>query len=368
MDLPALLSVNESFYPHEGGAEKRAFETLVRLARKGFDVKVLTNPFPDHTNIPGLEIEYVTDMNESQYFKKGSRKILGVHEFASKLRAKLKEDHEADIFMFDEFPLLPALKGASVLPVEKLKFFTWHEVLGDFYRRNGLLWKIAERWERKAANLFTNNIAVSSAVASMIENRYNVPGVSVIENGVNVRELDNQNQKNWGKIIYIGRIEPHKRVDQLITSIGKVPGVELEVIGAGSQLNHIKHIASSFSNVKVTGHLPRSQVVEKLKQSWLFAMPSNREGFSIASLEAMAASVPVITIAGQYNLAANEVIKDGRNGIIAKSFDDMSARVKMLYKDEPAWKDLSKNAHEFSLRYDWEVITEKLSKILSSSW
>jgi glycosyltransferase involved in cell wall biosynthesis len=144
--------------------------------------------------------------------------------------------------------------------------------------------------------------------------------------------------------------------------------VELEVIGAGSQLNHIKHIASSFSNVKVTGHLPRSQVVEKLKQSWLFAMPSNREGFSIASLEAMAASVPVITIAGQYNLAANEVIKDGRNGIIAKSFDDMSARVKMLYKDEPAWKDLSKNAHEFSLRYDWEVITEKLSKILSSSW
>ena len=73
-----------------------------------------------------------------------------------------------------------------------------------------------------------------------------------------------------------------------------------------------------------------------MKESWLFAMPSNREGFSIASLEAMAASVPVITIEGQYNLAANEVIKDGRNGIIAKSFDDMSARIEKLYKDETA--------------------------------
>lgn len=368
MELPRLLSVNESFYPHEGGAEKRAFETLSRLARKGFDVKVLTNPFPDHTEIPGLDIEYITKLNESQYFKKGSRKILGVHEFTSKLKSRLKGDHSGDIYMFDEFPLLPALKGASVLPADKLKFFTWHEVLGDFYNGNGLLWKVAERWERKAAEVFTNNIAVSATVASMIESRYQVPGVSVIENGVNVNELDNQTDKNWGKIIYIGRIEPHKRVDELITRIGRLEKVELEVIGAGSQLNHIRHVASSFSNVKVTGHLPRSEVVDKLKRSWLFAMPSNREGFSIASLEAMAAYVPVITIKGQYNLAANEVIRDGRNGIIAKSFDDMTSRIEMLYKDETTWKNLSRNAHEFSLKYDWEVITERLSKILSSSW
>ncbi|EQD43212.1 glycosyltransferase, partial [mine drainage metagenome] len=161
--------------------------------------------------------------------------------FASRLKARLKGDRSGDIYMFDEFPLLPALKGASVLPADKLKFFTWHEVLGDFYKKNGLLWKVAERWERKAAKVFTNNIAVSTTVASMIENRYQVPGVSVIENGVNVRELDNQKDKNWGKIIYIGRIEPHKRVDQLITKIGKMEKMELEVIGAGSQLNHIRH-------------------------------------------------------------------------------------------------------------------------------
>jgi len=135
MELPRLLSVNESFYPHEGGAEKRAFETLSRLARKGFDVKVLTNPFPDHTEIPGLDIEYITDLTEGQYFKRGSRKILGVHEFTSRLKARLKGDRSGDIYMFDEFPLLPALKGASVLPADKLKFFTWHEVLGDFYKK-----------------------------------------------------------------------------------------------------------------------------------------------------------------------------------------------------------------------------------------
>ena len=33
---------------------------------------------------------------------------------------------------------------------------------------------------------------ISSTVASMIESRYNVPSVSVVENGVDVKELDSQ--------------------------------------------------------------------------------------------------------------------------------------------------------------------------------
>ena len=86
------------------------------------------------------------------------------------------------------------------------------------------------------------------------------------------------------------------------------------------------------------------------------------------SLEAMAASVPVTTIGGPYNMAANEIIRNGENGIVASDFDDMFNKIKALYADESAWGRLSMNAKEFSKRYDWEVITEKLSKTLLSSW
>ncbi len=368
MDLPDLVSINESFYPHEGGAERRAFETLTRLAKKGFSVKVITNPFPDHTELPGIDIEYITDLKESQYFKKGSRKISGVRKFASSAKARLSKNNDGDIYMFDEFPLLPALKGVSVLPENKPKFFTWHEVLGDFYRSKGLLWKMAARWEKKLAQSFNNNIAVSKTVASIIEASYNPSNISVIENGVNVKEYLSRKDREWGKIIYVGRLEPHKRVEQLVSQVLKSPEIELDIIGFGSQYSKLKHLCDKASNIKLYGHLPKEEIVDRLKRSWLFAMPSAREGFSIASLEAMAASVPVITVDGQYNLAANEIIHDGKNGIIAKNFEDMGTKISSLYKDEDTWSKLSNNAYNFSLKYDWDVISEKLSKTISSSW
>ena len=67
-------------------------------------------------------------------------------------------------------------------------------------------------------------------------------------------------------------------------------------------------------------------------------------------------------------MAANEIIRDGENGLVASGFDEMLNKIKTLYTDEAAWKRLSMNAKEFSRRYDWEVITEKLSKTLLSSW
>lgn len=368
MDLPCLLSIHESFYPHEGGAEKRAFETLTRLSKKGFGVKVLTNPFPERVEIPGMDIEYVTDLHEKQYFSNGSRKILGVRKFTSAIQEKLRHNHDHDIYAFDEFPLLPAIKGAAELPVDKPKFMTWHEVLEDFYMAKGALWRIAAHWEREVAHTFNNNIAVSRKVASILETKYGTPKASVIENGVNVKEYQTKQDKCWGKVTYVGRLEPHKRLDQLVTHFSKLDNFELEIIGRGSQLERLREQAEGIRNVKVLGHLEHEELVSRLKESWLFLMPSVREGFSIASLEAMAASVPVITIQSQYNLAANEIIRDGENGIVARDFDDMNTRIQNLYNDTESWSNLSLHATEFSKGYDWGVISERLSKALISAW
>ena len=368
MDLPSVVSINESFYPHQGGAEIRAFETLTRLAKKGFSVKVLTNPFPEKVDVPGLDMEYITDLNESQYFKSGSRKYMGVREFSYRIKNRLKHNSQEDMFLFDEFPLLPAIKGADALPYNKTKFFTWHEVLGRYYNQRGLLWRIAAGWENKVAKSFTNNIAVSNSVASMVRNNYNISNVSVVENGINSYDYQKKCGKEWGKLIYIGRLEPHKRVDQLIKKVKNIPEFNLEVIGSGSLEDQVHSLARDANNINFLGNLGREEMIDHLAKSWIFVMPSYREGFSIASLEAMAASVPVTTIGGPYNMAANEIIRDGENGLVASGFDDMLNKIKTLYTDETAWKRLSMNAKEFSRRYDWEVITEKLSKTLLTSW
>lgn len=368
MDLPCVVSINESFYPHQGGAEVRSFETLTRLSRKGFSVRILTNPFPEKVDVPGLDIEYITDMHESQYFKPESRKYMGVREFSCRTKSRLLQNSQEDIFVFDEFPLLPAIKGASVLPEGKTKFFTWHEVLGKYYSQRGVLWRIAARWEKRVARTFTNNIAISNSVASMVRNNYMIPNISVVENGINSSDYQKQCDKEWGKLIYIGRLEPHKRIDQLIKKVKNAPQFHLDIIGSGSLESQLHNLARDAKNINFLGNLSKDEMIDHLTKSWIFVMPSYREGFSIASLEAMAASVPVTTIGGTYNLAANEIIRNGENGLVATGFDDMLNKIKTLHSDEAAWKRLSKNAKEFSRKYDWEVITDKLSRTLLSSW
>lgn len=368
MDLPRLLFVNEAFYPHEGGAERRSYETLSRLARKGFEVKVLTNDFGSGEIPPGIDVEYITKMNESEYFENSSRKITGVLKFTSAVKRKLKEYYDYDIYSFDEFPILHALKGFNVINHEKPKFFTWHEVLKDFYLKKGGLWKVVAGWERKISEKYDNNIAVSNAIYKLLLEKYNKRNVTVIENGVNISDFTTNCDKEWGKIIYVGRVEPHKQLDLLIKEVSKNNHFSMDIIGSGSQLPHLRTLVNGSKNISILGHLSKDDLVERMKNAWMFVMPSCREGFSIASLEAMAASMPVVTRRGEFNFAANEIIQDGENGLVVDSFPEMFEKMSLLYKDENRWQELSRKATNFSKKYDWNLIADKLAKLYINAW
>ncbi|AKA49619.1 hypothetical protein IX51_11465 [uncultured archaeon] len=367
MDLPRIISANESFHPHEGGAETRSFETFRRLANKGFEIKILTNGFTDPPEIKGLDVEFVTNLDPSQYFKVDSRRLMGALKYSSGVRKRLKEYRDYDIYNFDEFPLVHALSGIQAIEKKKNTFFTWHEVLRDYYYSRNVFWRKVASWEGLVYRFIHNHIAVSDTVSNLLKNTYGPSkNVSIINNGVNTSEFLCNNNKEWGQIIYVGRIESHKRLDLLIKHVNKHKDLNLKIVGDGSQIRNLRNLVNGNGNISITGHIGHEELVREIKNSWLFVMPSYREGFSIASLEAMAASVPVMALSGPYNLAINEVIRDGYNGIVSQDFEDMISKIKQLYKDEDRWKTLSRNARDFSVQYDWDTISDKLSDLYLS--
>lgn len=366
METIKLLSVNEAFYPHEGGAEKRSYELFTRLARKGFEISVLTNPLDSKERIDGINLEYITELREKEYFKESSRKVLGVMKFSRAVREGLSGRNDFDILNFDEFPLLHAIRSSDLIKRIPVSFFQWHEVLKDFYSNSGFLMRRAVEWEKQIPGIFRNHIAVSRSIMTLLQRTYPVRNVYVIENGVNRKNFVNNNSKEWGKLIYIGRLEPNKRVDAMIRAFKDLNGMELHIIGGGSQLERLRSIAHGNDKIKLHGHIDKDELVRHIKNAWLFVLPSYREGFSIASLEAMAASVPVITVKSEFNYAANEVIKNGFNGLVSNDFADMVSRIKYLYSNEDEWRRLSQNASHFTIDYDWDNIAEKLAGLFRS--
>lgn len=370
MDLPRLLFVNEAFYPHKGGAERRSYEIVKRLIKRGFQVKIITNSFgnPLEESVSDFDIDYVTRMEEHDYFHNGSRTISGVMKFASSVKRRLMEYRDYDILTFDEFPLLHAIRAGNFIPQEKIRFFTWHEVLRKFYLLNGGIWRIAAGWEKKVSSQFRRNIAVSRSVSNLLRETYGLDDVTVIENGVDSSQYWKTDDKDWGKVLYVGRVEAHKRLDTLIRCFKNRSRLSLEIVGSGSQLPYIQKVARDVPNVSVLGHVESDELIEKMRQAWFFVMPSLREGFSISSLEAMAASTPVATTNTQFNLAANELVRDGKTGIVSDSIENMVGKVDSIYDQHDTWKALSSGAFDLSRNYDWTLIMEKLSNLYSQAW
>ena len=96
--------------------------------------------------------------------------------------------------------------------------------------------------------------------------------------------------------------------------------------------------------------------------AWLF--PPRKEGYGLPILEAMACRTPVIgTPAG----AAPELLNQG-GGILVPMEDPQAmadAIVRVATLAEPAWTEMSDNAHATANRYTWEDATDQFEAVLT---
>ena len=115
-------------------------------------------------------------------------------------------------------------------------------------------------------------------------------------------------------------------------------------------------------NVEFLGWVEHEEVISYMKASRVFVLPSIREGFSIAMLEASASGLPSIVVMHPMNAAAWIVRKHG-NGIACRpSAHDMAEAIRLLLSDRALLKKMGERALELARRHDWNIIIEKLER------
>ena len=125
-------------------------------------------------------------------------------------------------------------------------------------------------------------------------------------------------------ILFLGRLEPHKGIFDLLEAVAKVraavPDVRLVCAGEGSRVavaRYAEHLGIAEA-VKFTGWVGPSGKRALLESAAVYALPSYAEGMPMGLLEAMAAGVPVIAspVGGM-----PEVVVDGVTGFLAAPGD-----------------------------------------------
>lgn len=99
------------------------------------------------------------------------------------------------------------------------------------------------------------------------------------------------------RLLFVGRLSPQKNLARLLRALTLVRRpVLLDVVGDGEQRRQLAETVQRQGNpvVRFHGRLDGAALLRRYEQADLFVLPSDREGMSLAALEAMAAGLPVL--------------------------------------------------------------------------
>jgi glycosyltransferase involved in cell wall biosynthesis len=158
----------------------------------------------------------------------------------------------------------------------------------------------------------------------------------------------------------VGRLIPEKNAELLVRSMPT--SKTLCIVGDGPEKTKLVRLSKELNtNVCFRSELPYEDLISVMKAAKSLVLPSSREGFGIAALEALACGTPVITSSAQKN-AARELISHGQNGFIVDLTHDQ-LRSALLEVDK---EHMQSAARASAVIFDWNLLSAELRKLYES--
>ncbi len=214
-----------------------------------------------------------------------------------------------------------------------------------------LYWNLAKFSEKKIKSSF----AVSKGLAEFYSTSGLVKGeiMPVIYHGLNFEKnmtFDNELRFGNPQLIIVGRLVPfkgHKFVFEHLAKLKKeFPNFSLVILGDGPMRLELVRIARNqgcIDNVRFQGY--QTNALQYLAMSDIKLVPSRAEGFGLVSLEAMNQKLAIVG----FNVSAtNEIVVQGKTGILINAFDteQFSNELISLLKKPDVYKQMGELGFE----------------------
>lgn len=178
-------------------------------------------------------------------------------------------------------------------------------------------------------------------------------------------------KKNAPTVIYVGRIDPEKKVRMTLEAfkkvVSKIPDAQFVIVGDGvDRLNVEKDIKEYglSDSVRVLGRVLQPDLFMLYRVGDVFATASEIETQGIVLIEAAATGLPLIAVKAG---AVAEVCRDGENGFLCEP-KDIDAIAESMYKilsDKDLQKKFSGASLEIASEHDLEKTIDKFLNIYS---
>lgn len=357
-----FLTWRDTGHPDGGGSEIFVERMAEGLVGRGHEVTLFTARYEgSRSDEVRRGVRYVRRGGRLSVYPRGLLLLLG----------RDGRDQDAIVEVINGLPFASRLvrrRGLTAL-VHHLHRQQWHMIYPGLGGRIG--WAVESRG---VPRLYRDIpfVTVSGPTREDLRS-LGIPGgnITVVHNGVAPRSEARPEKSPTPRLSILGRLVPHKQVEHALDLVASMRRrglpVELDVVGAGWWADRLAHHAETLSIedlVHFHGHVTDGERDRILARAWLNVLPSVKEGWGLAILDA--AAMGTATVAYRSAGGVRESIEDGVTGVLAEDRADFFAIVEsMIRAGVSPCTDMGRDARIRASRYSWDEAVTAFERAIS---
>ncbi|WP_028479547.1 glycosyltransferase family 4 protein [Nocardia sp. CNY236] len=369
-----LLCWRDTGHPQGGGSERYLEQVGARLAARGIKVTLRTARYPGsprRERIDGVDLDraggrftvYPRALGALLLGRIGLGSLRGVHP-----------DAVIDTQNGIPFFATTVTSAASVVLVHHGHREQW-PVAGKLVGRVG--WWI-ESWLSPRVHRHNQYLTVSLPSAEELAALGVDPArIAVVRNGAEPVPVDAptgaaETRAEAPTVVVLSRLVPHKQIEDALEVVARLhdrlPNLRLEVIGDGwwaaKLRDHARELGIADA-VTFHGHVDERRKHELLARAWVHVLPSRKEGWGLAVIEAAQHGVP--TVGYRSSRGLTDSIVDGATGLLVDDVAHLSDAVGELLDDPVGRTVMGEKARARAREFSWEQTGNGVYEVLAAA-
>jgi glycosyltransferase involved in cell wall biosynthesis len=160
-------------------------------------------------------------------------------------------------------------------------------------------------------------------------------------------------------VLFAGTLIERKGPQYLLDAAARFPEAMFRLVGGGRQgfedVLHERMIKSGLKNVTLDGPKTQTQLIEIMRSSDIFLLPSRLEGIPKVTLEAAAAGLPCVVF-GDYQTPS---VINGVTGFQVNTLEQMMGALGQLIMDRSLRERMGAAARKLMEKFDWDVVSRE---------